>query len=59
MHTVKRKRKSSFMSDSVGKIGNYITNFILVFSFDMNDFGCITINCLLISVCPLYEFVPV
>jgi hypothetical protein len=47
------------MSDIAGKIGNYITNFTLVFSFDMNDFGCITSNCLLISVCSLYEFVPV
>jgi len=35
------------MSDNDGNSGKYITNFILVFGFDMNVFGCITINYLL------------
>jgi hypothetical protein len=58
IHKVKRKEKSRFMSDNAGKSGNYVANFILAFGFDMG-FWCITINHLLILVCPLYEFVPV
>jgi len=38
---------------------NYIKNLILVFGFDMNGFGCIAINYLVILVFPLYEFMPV
>jgi len=49
------------MSDNAGNSGNYlyITTFVLVFDFDMNGFGCIAINYLLILVCSLYEFMPV
>jgi hypothetical protein len=47
------------MSDNPVNSGNYITNFILVFGFDMNGFGLITIDYLLTLICHLYEYMPV